>query len=57
MAKKRIVSYEKRQRELRKQKKAQKKLDARRARRAGGDGGAETEADSVADVENSDPVP
>ncbi|MCZ6691317.1 MAG: hypothetical protein O7H41_17150 [Planctomycetota bacterium] len=57
MAKKRIVTYEKRQRELRKQKKAQKKLDARRARRAGGDGGAETEADSVADVENSDPVP
>ena len=57
MAKKRIVSYEKRQRELRKQKKAQKKLDARRARRAGGAGGAETEADFVADVENSDPVP
>ena len=53
MAKKRKVSYEKRQRELRKQKKAREKLEARRARRAGGDG--EAEADSVADVKNGHP--
>ena len=57
MAKKRIVSYEKRQRELRKQKKAQAKLEARRARRAAADGGAEPEADLVPDVEISDPAP
>lgn len=50
MAKRRNFNYEKRQRQLRKRKKVQDKLEARRARRAAG--GGEAKSDSAADVEN-----
>lgn len=50
MAKKQNFNFAKRQRELRKRKKAQEKLGARRARRSAGE--SKAEADSAAGVEN-----